>query len=142
MANLKEFRTDVRAINEGTWIPILEFGFEIQVRGLTDGYWDARTLRMQKAAEAYGNDEKKIPNAEQRRINASLMEDFLIIGVRNLLGDDGEPVSVETFHKLLYQEDYQRLSRMCFDAAAKVSTRSIAQLEYAEKNSQPASNSS
>jgi hypothetical protein len=91
-------------------------------------------LRTQHLAESYGNDATKIPNAEQRRLNASLMEDFLIIGVRNLHGDNGEPVSLEDFHALLYQPDYNRLSRVCWEAVSRVSSRSIAQIEAAAKN--------
>jgi hypothetical protein len=138
MANLKEFRSDVRAINDGIWVRVNEaFGdLEIQVRGFTDGFHDARAARTSAAAEPYAGDEKRIPNAEQRRINASLMEDFLIIGVRNLNDEDtNEPVTLEQFHKLLYQPDYGRLSRLCWEAAGRVSARSVAQVEAAAKNS-------
>jgi len=137
MANLNEFQSDLKAINDGMWIRVNEaYGdLEIQVRGFTDAFHDARTARQQAAAESYGGDEKRIPNDVQRRINASLMEDFLIIGVRNLRNGEGEDVTIEQFHKLLYQPDFGRLSRMAWDAAGRVSARSMAQVEAAAKNS-------
>ena len=143
MAKLKDFRSDIRAINDGVWVPVHEaFGdLEIQVRGFTDAFHDARTLRTIAAAEPYGNDKEKIPNADQRRINASLMEDYLIIGVRNLIGDNGEPVELEEFHRLLYLPDYARLSRSCWLAAGQVSARSATQIEDAVKNLPSGSNS-
>ena len=143
MPRLNEFRNDMRSIREGTWERVNEaYGdLEIQIRGFTDAFHDARTARMIEAATAYGGDQQRIPNGEQRRINASLMEEFLIISVRNLEDDEGQPVPIEVFHKLLYQQDYAKLSRMCWDAAARVSTRSVAQIEAAIKNSEPASTS-
>jgi hypothetical protein len=144
MANLNEFRSDTRAINDGIWVRVNEaFGdLEIQVRGFTDGFHDARAARTAAAAEPYAGDEKRIPNAETRRINASLMQDFLIIGVRNLHHDDtGAEVTVEEFHKFLFQPEYGRLSRLCWEAAGRVSARSIAQVEAAAKNSEQDSGS-
>jgi len=137
MANLKEFQSDIRAINDGIWVRVNEAyrDLEIQVRGFTDQFHDARTARQIAAAEGYGGDEKRIPNDVQRRINASLMQDFLIIGVRNLDNGDGQPVTIEQFHELLFQPDYGRLSRMVWDAAGRVSARSMAQVEAAAKNS-------
>lgn len=137
MASLKEFQSDLKSITDGMWVRVHEaYGdLEIQVRGFTDEFHDARTARTMAAAEPYGGDEKKIPNDVQRRVNASLMEDYLIIGVRNLKDDDGQDVTIERFHKLLYQKDFGRLSRMSWDAAGRVSARSMAQVEAAEKNS-------
>jgi hypothetical protein len=144
MANLLEFQSDMKSIIDGIWVRVNEaYGdLEIQVRGFTDAFHDARTARTIAAAEPYNGDEKKIPNAEQRRINASLMEEFLIIGVRNLNDKDGQPVPLETFHKLLYQNDYGKLSRMCWEVAGRVSARSMKQVEDAVKNSSSDSASS
>jgi hypothetical protein len=136
MANLNEFQVDMRAIKDGAWTRVHEaYGdLEIQVRGITDEYIDSRTARMIAAAEPYGGDEKRIPNADVRRINASLMEEFLIIGVRNLHDGDQE-VTLEQFHKLLYRPDYARLTRLCWEAVFKINSRSVAQIETASKNS-------
>ncbi len=141
MASLLDFQSDMKAINEGIWVRVHEAfdDTEILVRGFTDEFHDARTLRTEAAAEPYGGNEKRIPNDVQRRINASLMKDFLIIGVRNLKGPDGEDVSLETFHQLLFQKDFGKLSRECWLAAGRVSGRSMAQVEQAAKNSPPPS---
>lgn len=143
MPSLKEFRTDQRAIRDGTWERVNEaYGeLDILVRGYTDGFHDARTARMVDAALPYGGDQQRIPNGQQRLINASLMEEFLIIGVRNLVDDDGRPVELEEFHKLLYMPDYAKLSKMCWDAAARVTNRTISQIEAAAKNSATVSDS-
>jgi hypothetical protein len=144
MANLNEFQTDLRAITDGVWERVHEaYGdLEIQVRGFTDEYSDARTARFTSAAEPYNGDQNRIPNAELRRILASLMEEFLIIGVRNLYDKDNKPVELEQFHKFLYRQEYGRLSRMCWEAASRVNTRSMAQIEYLSKNLEKDSGSS
>lgn len=144
MTNLSEFQSDMRAIQDGVWVRVNEaYGdLEIQVRGFTDEFHDRRTAMTIAAAEPYNGEREKIPNAETRKINATLMEQFLIIGVRNLTDKDNNPVTVEQFHKLLFQPDYGRLSRMCWEAASRVSARSIAQVEAAAKNSGPDSASS
>jgi hypothetical protein len=137
MANLNEFQSDMKSITEGIWIRVHEaYGdLEILVKGFTDDFHDARTARTEIASEPYGGNEKKIPNHEQRRINASLMKDYLIIGVRNLKDGEGNDVTLEQFHRFLFQNDYGRLSRMCWEAAGRVSARSMAQVELATKNS-------
>jgi hypothetical protein len=138
MANLNEFQTDIRAISDGAWIRVSEaYGdLEIQTRGFTDEFTDARTARLIAAAEAYNGERERIPNAEGRRINAGLMAEFIVIGVRNLYDKDGEPVTLEQFHQLLHRQEYSRLLRACWEAAGRVNARSLAQVEAAAKNSE------
>lgn len=141
MTQLSEFQSDMRAIQDGVWVQVNEaYGdLEIQVKGFSDEFHDRRTAKYVAAAEPYGGEREKIPNAESRKINASLMEEFLIIGVRNLFNKDGKEVTLEEFHKLLYLPDYGRLTRMCWECVNKVSARSVAQTEAAVKNSETGS---
>lgn len=139
MVDLSEFKTDTRAINDGSWIRVNEalYGdLEILTRGFTDDFVDANNARMGKAAQDYGGDRTLIPNSELRRLNASLLEDFLVLDVKNLKRGE-TAVTVADFHAMLYDPAFNRLARACWDAAGRVSTRSMAQLENARGNSLP-----
>jgi len=143
MAQLKDFRTDSKAINDGVWIRVgPEFGdIEILTRGFTDRFIDAQEALLTRAAQPYGNNRDNIPNAERRSINASLLEDYLVIDVRNLL--DGErTVSVKDFHSMLYEPSYQQLMRACFNSAGRVSTLSEERLRAVLGNLEGSSASS
>jgi hypothetical protein len=137
MVSLSEFRSDTRAINDGVWIRVNEASYgdlEIKSRGFTDDFVDAQNTRLGKAAEAYNGDRTRLPNSELRKINASLLEDFLVLDVRNLTdGDQVVPVAV--FHTMLYDPAFNRLSRACWEAASRVTTRSEAQIKAASGNS-------
>jgi hypothetical protein len=138
MVSITEFRSDTRSINDGDWVRVdaARYGdLEIFSRGFTDEFVDAQNNRTGKAAEAYVGDKTRIPNSELRKINASLLEDFLILDVRNLTDDAGIAVTVDTFHSMLYEPQYSRLARASWEAAARISTRSMAQLDAARGNS-------
>lgn len=134
---LSDFRTDSRAIADGTWLRVgPAYGdLEILTRGFTDEFTDAQTARLARAAEPYNGDVTRIPNAERRLINAGLLADFLVLDVRNLVGDDGQAVTREAFGELLGEAQYGRLMRACWEAAAKVSALTAVQLEAAMGNS-------
>lgn len=136
MVELSEFKTDTKAINDGVWIRVNEATYgnlEILSRGFTDDFVDAQSARMTKTAEAIGCPRDQIPNSKLREVNATLLEDFLVVDVRNLL-TKGEPIPVSDFHAMLYDPAYNKLSRACWDAASKITTRSAAQLENARGN--------
>jgi hypothetical protein len=138
MARLSEFRVDSRAIADGAWVRVDEalYGdLDILTRGFTDDFIDAQTARLARAATPYGGNQEKIPNAERRKINASLLRDFLVLDVRNLLDDADQPVSVQAFHGMLDDPAYYRLARACFEAAGRVSSQSEDQLRHALGNS-------
>jgi hypothetical protein len=142
MARLKDFRSDTRAISDGAWIRVNEALYddlEINTRGYTDDFVDAQAQRLARAAERVNGDLNRIPNAVRREINAALLRDFLVLDVRNLQDDDGNPVSRDQFLDMLSDPAYFRLSRACFEAAGRVTTQSVAQVEAAAGNSQPAS---
>jgi hypothetical protein len=138
VAVLRDFRTDTRAIRDGTWVRVNEalYGdLEILTRGFTDEFVDANKARTRHAAARYGGDPERIPNSEMRDLNAGLLREYLVLDVRNLLDDDGEVVKIAEFHGLLGDPAYGQLARACWDAAGRVSTMSAAQLEESVKNS-------
>jgi hypothetical protein len=141
MVDLSEFRTDTKAINDGVWLRVNEAAYgdlEILSRGFTDDFVDAQNARIAKAAEPYGNDRTRVPNSLMRQINASLLEDYLVLDVRNLKNGEAD-VEVGAFHMMLYDAAFNRLSRACWDAASRVTTRSEAQLKSAVGNLPPRS---
>ncbi|HJZ22049.1 MAG TPA: hypothetical protein VJ226_13890 [Bradyrhizobium sp.] len=143
MAKLSAFRADTKAIQDGVWLRVndaLYDDLEIQTRGYTDEFVDAQTLRLARAAESLNGDTTRIPNAVRRLINGELIRDFLVLGVRNLADDDGQPVTIAAFKQMLTDPAYYKLSRACFDAAARVTTKSADQVVAAMGNLEPASN--
>lgn len=142
MAKLSQFRSDTRALNDGMWVLVDPAAFddlEILSRGFTDAFIDAQTQKIAKAARPYGypreGSREKIPNSEMRQINAELLRDFLILDVRNLYDEAGEPVSIKDFHAMLFSQAFDRLSSACWQAAGKVTTASTMAQESAVGNS-------
>lgn len=141
MAKLSDFRTDTRAIKDGAWIRVnaaLYDDLEIQTRGYTDDFIDAQARRLARAAEPFGGDQTQIPNAVRRQVNAGLLREFLVLGVRNLNNDAGEPVTLDEFLAMLDDPAYYRLSRAAFEAAGRVTTQVGAQVTAAVGNSESA----
>jgi len=142
MAKLSDFRSDTKAIQDGAWIRVNEALYddlEIQTRGYTDEFVDAQTLRLARAAEPFNNDLTRIPNAVRRTINGDLLREFLVLGVRNLADDDGEPVTRDDFLAMLGDPAYYKLARACFDAAGRVTSKAAEQVKAAMGNSAPVS---
>jgi hypothetical protein len=138
MARLQDFRSDTRAIADGAWVRVDEAMYddlEILTRGFTDAFVDAQNRRLAKAAQPFSGEQTRIPNAVRRAINAGLLKDHLVLGVRNLLDEHDQPVTLEAFVEMLADPAYGRLARACFDAAGQVSVKSAEQLEHAAGNS-------
>lgn len=131
MARLSDYRSDTRAINDGVWVRVgPEYDdLEILTRGFTDTFLDAQEARLTKAAQSYDADRAKIPNAERRTINAGLLEEFIVLDVRNLKDENEKLVEIGDFHHMLYEPEYGMLSRACWTAAGRVSTMSAAKLK-------------
>lgn len=136
MARLKDFRVDTKALNDGIWVRVgEEYGdLEILARGTTDAFFDAKNALETKYVTQYGGSRDAIPNAILRDINAQLLEKHLIVDVRNLEGDDGQPLSVTEFHKLMYDAEYSRLSAAAWRAVGRASNQFASQVEMAVGN--------
>lgn len=138
MAKLSSFRADTAAINDGVWIRVDETLYddlEIFSRGQTDAYVDAAAARTRKAAEPYNGDATRIPNAALREVNASLLRDFLVIDVKNLSDDAGQPVTKEAFLDLLDKPEMNRLAQACWAASRRVTSMTKVQADDALGNS-------
>ena len=138
MARLSDFRSDTRAMADGAWVRVDDAMYddlEILTRGFTDQFVDAQSRRLAKAAQPFNGAQDRIPNAIRRAINAGLLKEYLVLGVRNLLDEHDQPVTLDAFFEMLGDPAYARLSRACWDAAAQVSVKSAEQLEHAAGNS-------
>ena len=145
MVKVSEFITDPKAMSEGMWVRIdpAKYGdLEILSCGFTDEMLDARSELEWSAADRLGVDRTRLPNAEQRHINAQLLERYLIRDVRNLEDDEGKTVTVEQFHRMMYQQGYEQLSSAAWQAARRISTTTAKQMESALGNSLKLSKSS
>lgn len=144
MAKLSDFRSNSKAISDGVWIRVNEalFGpMEVLTRGFDDRFIDAQNSRIKRAAGKYANDRDRIPNAEHREINAALLCEFLVLDVRGLDDDEGKPIEIKEFYRLLFDEDYSALTRACWEAAQRVTSMSKEQLDAALGNSRAPSKS-
>ena len=139
MASLSDFRTDTKAIRDGMWVRVdpARYGdLEIFTCGFTDEFLDAKNeLELAAADRLNVPRDRPLPNAEQRQINAELLERFLIKDVRNLTDEKDQPVTVAQFHRFMYLQEYNRLSAAAWQAAGRVSNLSAKQLEQALGNS-------
>jgi hypothetical protein len=137
---LEEFVTDPRAMKDGMWVTVdpAKYGeLEILACGFTDEMIDARAEMEAAAAERLNIDVtrgQRLPNAEQRRINATLLERYLVRDVRGLT-NKGNPISVEEFHRLMYLPGYENLSAAAWQASRRISTITASQMEQAMGNS-------
>lgn len=136
MAKLSSFRVDSKAVEEGEWIsPGSEFDdLEIKTRGVTDAYNDARNAKMRRAAVRYGGDLAKIPSAVTRGITVESLLDHVLLDVRNIDDDSGNPVSFAQFAEMLHSPDYIDLVVACLKAAAIVGLSKANAIEDAKKN--------
>lgn len=129
MAKLKSLLTDIVAINDGMWVtvnPALYDDLQIKTRGFTDQFVDAQQARFLKAKTDLNLREvDPLPNAVGRKINARLAQDFLVLDVRGLEDEDGQTVGVEPFKKMLENENASRLVRAVFEAAGRVSSKTM-----------------
>jgi hypothetical protein len=137
MAKLTAYKSDLKKMNEGTWVELPDDFGDIQIltRGFTDAYMDARQARMRRAATKFGGDLNRIPQAEVRAILAELLVQHCVLGVRNLEDQDGNPVPFDLFCELIQEEAYKDLYGACLAAANIVSNEREADLAEAKKNS-------
>lgn len=136
MARLSSFRVDSKAIEDGQWIsPGSEFDdLEIKTRGVTDQYNDARNAKMRRAAIRFGGDITKVPSAISRGITVDCLIEFLLLDVRNIVDDEGKPISFGPFCDMLHLPDYIDLVVACLKAAAIVGLSKANEIEDAKKN--------
>lgn len=140
MVSLSAFRQNSTAIQQGEWVsPGEEFGdLEIRTRGFTDQYFDAKAALERKAARRLGVEVIALPAAELRAITIECVQRYLVLGVRNLVHDEGtqagEVVSTEQFQEFLANPDLAELTVAVLKAAARVGRARKADLDDAVGN--------
>lgn len=136
MAKLNSFKVDSKLIEHGEWVsPGEEYDdLEIKCRGFTDTYTDVRSAKMRRAAMRFGGDVNKVPISLSREITVDCMIDHVLLDVRNIQDEHGQPVTFEQFCQLLKTPDYYDLVLACLRAAAVVGTHRIDDVQDAAKN--------
>ena len=136
MAKLSQLKQDHAAITEGEWIRVGDEydDLEILTRGITDLYLDAQAAKQRRAAVGFGGDVDRLPVAIRRKINVECLIAHVVLDVRNLTDDAGQPVSFAQFKELLHDRDYTPLVSACFLAASQVGRRTAADIEEASGN--------
>ena len=123
MARLAQFMIDAKAIEDGEWIRPDEDRFddlEILTRGYTNKYRDVLSRKLQKAAVGFQGKAEKVPSAIRDSIVADAVADYLVLDVRNLVGRDGQPVTIDQFRALLRDPSCKELIEACLSAAQLV----------------------
>ena len=136
MAKLSQLKQDHAAITEGEWIRVGDEydDLEILTRGITDLYLDAQAAKQRRAAVGFGGAADRLPVAIRRQINVECLIAHVVLDVRNLTDDAGQPVSFAQFKDLLHDRDYTPLVSACFLAASQVGRRVAADVEEAVGN--------
>lgn len=130
--DISKLTIDSKAMADGRWVTVGGAYGDLKIfsRGFTDEFYDAQTAKLEDASLKYGG---AIPNAERRRINAELLQEFLVMDVGNCQ-IAGVVVPVIEFHAMLFKPNYVKLAKACWDCAARVSSMTEEQLKSAEGN--------
>ncbi len=123
MAKLSNFKINSNAVRNGEWVRVGEefHDLEIQTRGYTDQFTDARAARMRDAARRLcAGDVTRLPAAEFRAINIECIIEFCLQDVRNLVDDADAPIGFADFCALLRQADYTHIYEAVLRAVGMV----------------------
>jgi hypothetical protein len=136
--------TKVETPPEGDWItPGGEMDdIEVLTKGYTDAYTDAQAQRHLRAAQAYGGDVSRVPNAILRKHNLDCLLKHCVSGVRNLKRANGEEITFEDVKVMVYEPQYRPLADGLFAATRLATLRRKTDLEELEGNSAASSASS
>lgn len=112
---------------------------EVQTVGFTDAYTDAQARKHRRLAQAYGGDVSAVPVALLRKANLECLLQHSVFGLRNLQGDDGTDIPFETVKRMAFEPQYRPIADAMFAAARLATARRKADIEDAEGNSAPSS---
>lgn len=135
MAKLKTFKRVMP--KDGEWVRVGDEydDLEIQTRGFTDEYTDMRNARLRRLSmQRHSGDATKITTAENRELTIDCLEEKCLLGVRNLVDDAGQPVSLAMFLGMLRDPDYAELYTAALVACANVGRARTADVEDDVKN--------
>lgn len=138
MAKLSSFKRNFsQAYDTGEWVRVGDEyeDLEIQTRGFTDEYSDMRNAALRRTAvQKYRGDMTKITTAETRGITIDCIAAKSLLGVRNLVDDDGQPVALKDFVTMLRNPDYADLYNAALVACANVGRARAVDAEDDVKN--------
>ncbi len=124
MAKLASFKRDMKKAREsGEWVQVGDdYGdLEILTRGFTDEYTDMRSAALHRlAVRNYRGDANKITTAESRAITIECLQAKCLLGVRNLVDDAGQPMTLDDFVRLLDDPDFSDLYTAALIACGNV----------------------
>lgn len=122
MAKLSTFRIDSKAKESGEWQSLGEEfgGIEVLIRGIVDEYSNAISAKMRAAAKPYNGDGRKIPAEVSTRITIEVVCDKLLLGVRGVEGEDGEPMTLDAFKRHMADPDFVDVVNAVVAAAYRV----------------------
>ena len=135
MARLSAFKIDSKMVESGDWVRVGEEYDDLEI--LTRGFTDQAKLR--KAARGFGGDTAKLPISVSRALLVESLVQNVILDVRNLKDDAGQPVLMPAFVALLRDPDYAELVAACLKAASRVGLAKADDLADAVGNSAPPS---
>lgn len=138
MAKLKNFKRNLsQAYDAGEWVRVGDEyeDLEIQTRGFTDEYTDMRNALLRRTAvQKYRGDTSKITTAENRDITIDCIASKSLLGIRNLVDDDMQPVTLPAFIEMLRDPDYSDLYTAALVACANVGRARAADADDDVKN--------
>ena len=135
MAKLSSFTRNAVAMREGEWInPGAEYGgLEIKSKAMGAAYSDMRAGEIRRLARRPGG-EAKIGAEERNVIDIEALNKTCLLDIRGLEHDDGSPVTIAEFKKMILKPEYQELAVIAFQCAGQVGQTNAALIEEAEGN--------
>ena len=134
---LSAVRRDPSVFKSGEWVhlPGDEFdGAAILTRGFTDAYMNAKNAAFRRVSSAYGGAEK-VPVEKNREVVINAMVDHVLLDVRGIEDDAGQPITLDAFVACLRdQPSYEYLYTAVIAATAMAGVKRAADIEEAAGN--------
>jgi hypothetical protein len=136
--SIRDFAINSDAMQNGEWVnPGPEFGgIEIKTRSFVKEYTLYRSAKMRTAMRRAGvKTEEELDPDIRGEIAVQCFLDKMFIDVRNMNDDEGQPLTAESFRKLIWERNYRPyLFGAGIAAAAIVGQRMDDDVEDSSKN--------
>lgn len=136
-AKLSSFRVDSHLVESGEWVfPDQDVydELEIKTKGFNDRYTDARSSKLRRASQKFGNDISRIPTSTSRDITVECLIAHCLLDVRGIVDDNGKSITFDKFCDLLRSPDYPDLIIAALKAVAVVGLVKASEIEEATAN--------
>lgn len=146
MLKLSTFARDRATITEGVWIAPDERNhpeLQLRVKGRDAGYFDALSIEYRGLVRREREDGRlkarqgldDLPVSVVQGVEDRLLLSRLVLEVRGLAGDDGQPMPIETYRELAVQEVYRPLLDLAREAVTIATERREKDREATRGNS-------